>query len=171
MADSNKIPIKEVKKEKMPEKITEKIEKKDRIEKIKEIPLAKSEQAPEVRREQIKQEAIKTIETEGKLSGIVAAAKDSQRQKEREKKIEKVLEKDLEHIYLSMLPEKRKEFKIAGEQTAREINKLLEKAKVKIKKIIGLIRKWLLMIPGVNKFFLEQEAKIKADEIMKIKDS
>jgi len=33
-----------------------------------------------------------------------------------------------------------------------------------------LIKKWLLLIPGVNKYFLEQEAKIKADEIVKMKN-
>jgi len=28
---------------------------------------------------------------------------------------------------------------------------------------------WLKLIPGVNKFFLEQEAKIKTDEVLKLK--
>ena len=75
----------------------------------------------------------------------------------------------MEDIFKEMPPDKRQEFKIAGERTAREINNLLDQAKIKIKKIIGLIRRWLELIPGINKFFLEQEAKIKTDEIMKIK--
>lgn len=89
--------------------------------------------------------------------------------KEREKKIEDILAKDMEKAYLSMSQEKQLEFKREGEKTAREINGLLDKTKVKVKKIISLIKKWLLLIPGVNKFFLEQESKIKADEIFKMK--
>jgi len=90
---------------------------------------------------------------------------------QRQKQIEIVLEKDLENIYLHMPVIKQREFKIKGERTAREINNLLEKTKIKIKKIINLIKKWLSIIPGINKFFLEQEAKIKADEIIKMKNN
>jgi len=87
----------------------------------------------------------------------------------REKQIEDALAKGLDEAFLSMPLQKQREFKKMGEQTAREINNLLDQAKVKIKKIITLIRKWLLIIPGVNKFFIEQESKIKADEIIKLK--
>jgi hypothetical protein len=37
---------------------------------------------------------------------------------------------------------------------------------VSTKKIFVLIRAWLKIIPGVNRFFLEQEAKIKTDKIL-----
>jgi hypothetical protein len=87
----------------------------------------------------------------------------------RQKKIEEVLESDLKDIYLSLSPEERSEFKITGEQTANMINNLIETGKAKIGKIISLIREWLSLIPGVNRFFLEQEAKIKADEILRLK--
>jgi hypothetical protein len=33
---------------------------------------------------------------------------------------------------------------------------------------LKLIREWLLIIPGVNKYFLEQEAKIKTDKIQQL---
>lgn len=88
-------------------------------------------------------------------------------EEERRKKIEKILEKDLEDIYTKMSPEKQMEFAQAGEETSRKINELLGQGRVRVKKIIDLIRKWLSLIPGVNKFFLEQEAKIKTDEIIK----
>jgi hypothetical protein len=88
---------------------------------------------------------------------------------ERRKDIEIAMAKGLEDIYMSLDPAKRAEFKKAGEETAEKINKLLEKTKVKIGQIVNLIRKWLSLLPGVNKFFLEQEAKIRADEVMKIK--
>ncbi len=87
----------------------------------------------------------------------------------RRKDIEKTLSLGLEEIYFSMSPEKRAEFKKMGEDTAFRINKLLEKTKVNLGKVVNLIKKWLALIPGVNKFFLEQEAKIRADEIVKMK--
>ncbi|MDD5032145.1 MAG: hypothetical protein PHR36_03845 [Patescibacteria group bacterium] len=102
----------------------------------------------------------------GGLAGIIASG---QSVKEREKRIEKIMENGLEDIYLSLPADKQREFKLEGEKTMKEINVLLDKVKVNIGKIANLIKKWLSLIPGVNKFFLEQEAKIKADEIMKLK--
>jgi hypothetical protein len=80
------------------------------------------------------------------------------------------LAKDLDEIFINLPPDKRKEFKAAGEETARKINSMLDEAKIKIKKIISLIRDWLKVVPGVNRFFLEQEVKIKTDEILRLKD-
>lgn len=85
--------------------------------------------------------------------------------------VERVLSLDMEKIYLSLTPKKRQEFKIKGEETAKKISRLLTKAKVSIGEIISLIKKWLSIIPGLNKYFLEKEAKIKADEIVKIKSN
>ena len=106
----------------------------------------------------------------GEGGDIVSQGIYNQQQAARTKEIEKVLEKDLGDIYVSLPPEKQKQFRIVGEETAAAINDLFNTGKLKIKKIIDLIRKWLSIIPGVNRFFLEQEAKIKADEIIKIKD-
>jgi hypothetical protein len=89
---------------------------------------------------------------------------------QREKQIENFLAQGLDEIYLNLPLEKKDEFRLRGEETAREINKLMEKTRVHLGKIVSLIKKWLLIIPGVNKFFLEQEAKIKADEIIKLKN-
>jgi len=85
-------------------------------------------------------------------------------------KIEEILSTNLEEIYLKLPDNKKEEFKKTGEKIAQEINVLLSQAKVKIDKIINLIKKWLKIIPGVNKFFLEQEAKIKADKIIKLRN-
>ena len=109
-------------------------------------------------------------ETTGEGGDIISQGIYNQQQEERKKEIEKVLEKDLGDIYVSLPPEKQRQFKIVGEQTADAINDLFNKGKITIKKIVDLIRKWLSLIPGVNKFFLEQEIKIKADEILKIKN-
>lgn len=113
---------------------------------------------------------IKEGETKGELVGMTLTPIAQQQIREQEKKIEKILEENLEEIYLTMPPEKQREFKIAGEQTIRQINNILEKTKFKIKDIINLIKKWLSIIPGMNKFFIEQEAKIKADKIIKLKN-
>jgi hypothetical protein len=86
----------------------------------------------------------------------------------REKQIENFLARGLEDVYLGMPLAKQAEFRRTGEETAKKINKLLAGAKLNIGKIVALISKWLSIIPGVNRYFLEQEAKIKADEIMKL---
>lgn len=85
------------------------------------------------------------------------------------REIEKIMEDGLAEVYLKMNPNQQKIFKEEGEETVSKIEKLLLVAKVKIKSILKLIRDWLLLIPGVNRFFLEQEAKIKCDKILKIK--
>ena len=101
-------------------------------------------------------------------ASIIAAGQTAVETREREKQIEKILEIDLAEAYRSMTPEKQLEFRTVGERTAKEINRLLSEARVQAKKIIELIIEWLKIIPGVSRFFIEQEAKIKADEIMKM---
>ncbi len=81
-------------------------------------------------------------------------------------KIEKILEEDLEEFYFSMPEEKRAEFKAKGEEAASKIEQMVEAGKIVARKILKLIRAWLKLIPGVNKFFLEQAAKIKTDKVM-----
>jgi len=83
--------------------------------------------------------------------------------------IENILEEDIEEIYFSMDQITQQKFKKQGEKTTQEIINLFKNAKATFKKIFKLIFGWLKIIPGVNKFFLEQEAKIKADKILKIK--
>lgn len=83
--------------------------------------------------------------------------------------IEKILEEDLESVYFSLPDENiKRQFKQKGEETALAILDLMAKPKFKAKKIIDLIIGWLKIIPGINKFFLEQEAKIKTDKILKL---
>lgn len=81
-------------------------------------------------------------------------------------KVEKILEKDLGYIYFKMPDDAKMSFKIKGEEISLKIEGMIEAGKVIARKILALIKSWLQIIPGVNKFFVEQEAKIKADEIM-----
>jgi hypothetical protein len=102
--------------------------------------------------------------------GIVQAGNYASTSLKRKKEIEKILEDGLEDVFSDLSPEKQREFGMAGEETAARINELFDTAKVKAKKIIKLIKKWLMILPGINKFFLEQEVKIKTDEILKLKN-
>ncbi|MFH0892747.1 MAG: hypothetical protein V1867_08330 [Candidatus Falkowbacteria bacterium] len=143
------------------------ISEKKEEKKIETLPTPETESgADSQRRQEIAEMVAKTREGEGQLgAGPYGGATPAF--KARQKKIEVILEKDLGDIFAGMTPEKQKEFKLVGEETAAKINELIGRGKVKVKKIIDLIRKWLSLVPGVNKFFLEQEAKIKADEIIK----
>jgi hypothetical protein len=83
--------------------------------------------------------------------------------------IEKILEDDLADAYKELSPLQKQQFKIKGEKTAWEIRRLLKATHIKIKKILRLIFDWLRLLPGINRFFLEQEAKIKTDKIVALK--
>lgn len=83
--------------------------------------------------------------------------------------IEKILSEGLDDLYKDLPDNRKVEFRQKGEETARAVERLLESAKVKIGKVVRLIADWLKMIPGVNKFFLEQESKIKADRLLEYK--
>lgn len=84
--------------------------------------------------------------------------------------IEKIMEAGLSDAFAELSVVQRQEFKIKGEEVAWEIRNILRHTHVKVKKIFKLIFEWLKMLPGINKFFLEKEAKIKTDRIMAIKN-
>lgn len=84
-------------------------------------------------------------------------------------KVEKILESGLKDTYEKLAPIAQQEFKIKGEETASKIRELLGAAKVKVKKIFQLILEWLMLLPNINRFFLEQEAKIKTDKIIELR--
>jgi len=94
----------------------------------------------------------------------VAPAKDKTLQK-----IEDILGEDMTDVFLKLPPDKQKLFKEKGEETASLIKQMIDGAKVNTKKIFDLIKKWLRLIPGINQFFLEQEAKIKTDKILNLR--
>ncbi len=83
--------------------------------------------------------------------------------------VEDILEENLANLYVSLSPAEQINFKKKGDETAGKIINLLATTQATFKKIFNFILMWLKTIPGVNKFFLEQEAKIKADKIMQLK--
>ena len=100
-----------------------------------------------------------------KKTNITIDSPDSIRQKQ----IDDILSEGLNDVFLEMNPNQQKIFKEEGEKTVVKINNILSSAKVKLKNIISLIKSWLKLIPKINPHFLEQEAKIKADKIIKLK--
>jgi hypothetical protein len=85
-------------------------------------------------------------------------------------RIERVLEDNLVDAYLAMAPRQRAAFKLKGEEAAMTLRAMMESTKIQAKRVLKLIWEWLKMIPGVNRFFLEQEAKIKTDRILALHD-
>lgn len=82
------------------------------------------------------------------------------------KEIEEILAEDLEEVYMSLPQSARLKFRVEGEKAAAKIELLIQKTKLAIMEVIKVIREWLLVLPGVNRFFVEQEAKIKADKLI-----
>lgn len=85
------------------------------------------------------------------------------------KNIEGAMANGLEEAYSAMDPATQQRFKQTGEATAIPIEKLLQQSKIQVKKIVELLLRWLRIIPKVNPYYLEQQAKIKADAIVALK--
>jgi hypothetical protein len=85
-------------------------------------------------------------------------------------RIENILSENLDELYLQMTPQQQMAFKQKGEETSNKVQALLREAKVKAKEILNLIKDWLRLLPGINKFFLEQEAKIKTDRLLNLRE-
>lgn len=84
--------------------------------------------------------------------------------------VEHILEEDLGATYSGLDAAHQQMFKDKGEETAQAITQLMSQAKVKVQKIFELIKAWLMVIPGINKWFVIQESKIKVDKIMRLKN-
>lgn len=84
--------------------------------------------------------------------------------------VEKVLEDGIGPFYASLPDDAKPLFKKKGEEAAREIATMVRTLHIQVKRVLQLITQWLKTIPGVNSFFLEQEAKIKTDRIVALAD-
>lgn len=82
------------------------------------------------------------------------------------KEIEEVLSDGLIPLYQSMTPDEQVKFRNAGNVAAAKIEVMVTTFKATAKKIVDIIRVWLLNIPRVNNYFLEQESKLKTDQIL-----
>ncbi|PIS41984.1 MAG: hypothetical protein COT25_00160 [Candidatus Kerfeldbacteria bacterium CG08_land_8_20_14_0_20_42_7] len=80
--------------------------------------------------------------------------------------IENILSEHLDSLYASLPDNQKPLFREKGEETAQKIDTLLKQAKVKVKQILELIITWLSIVPGINKFFIEQQAEIKMNKLI-----
>jgi hypothetical protein len=93
--------------------------------------------------------------------GTEPAAPDDEVMKE----IQTILEEHLDTYYQEFPEEAKGRFLQKGREVAMEIAQMIRAVHLNTKRVLHLIRDWLLTIPGVNKFFLEQEAKVKTDRV------
>lgn len=100
------------------------------------------------------------------VPGAPAVMQKSQLQQD----IENILAEDMKELYLSLSPQQKMRFKQEGEKTAAKIEILLKSVRVKISEIIKLIRAWLMILTGMNKFYLEKEVKIKTEQILELNE-
>jgi len=80
--------------------------------------------------------------------------------------IELILSEDMMEQFKAMSPADQEKFKAKGEETVSKLTVLMQKTAIKAKEVLKLIANWLRFIPHVNKYFLEQESKIKTDKIL-----
>jgi hypothetical protein len=126
-----------------------------KAEQVETLPVEKSGEAqPSVK-------AAKPVSVKTKKAPAIILAKS-----EILKEIENILSEDLEPVYKNLPAALQEQFRKKGEEAATKIEKLISQTRVTVKKILELIYNWLKIIPGVNKFFLEQASKIKTDKIL-----
>lgn len=82
--------------------------------------------------------------------------------------IANVLSEGLTQVYQGMTPQEQQAFRVAGEQAASQIEAMMKGFHATARAVLGIIRQWLRLIPRVNKYFLEQESKIKTDKMMSL---
>ena len=129
-----------------------------------------NEQSVERVHEDNKQDAVKEIDEAPLSSAKTAVASTHSNAPVKHpvlKDVEDLLSEDLTDLYLGLPDDQKLIFKQNGEEVAGKIKTMILLGKIKAKKVFDLIRDWLKIVPGINRFFLEQEVKIKTDKILK----
>jgi len=80
--------------------------------------------------------------------------------------LEGVLEEDLKELFLSLDKSKQQQFKQKGEEIVAWLRVQVATNKLVERQLLDQIHTWLKIVPDVNRFFLEQIAKIKTDKIL-----
>lgn len=80
--------------------------------------------------------------------------------------VEKILEYGLGDYIPDMPEEARERFLKKGGEVASQLSTMVRTLNVQVNLVVTLIKEWLLTIPGVNRYYIEQEAKIKTDQIV-----
>lgn len=143
------------------------------------VPPTPENQEPQkiVEKKEMKIEEEKSEDIESTIQALKRKLKGNKKKKltiplvkdEMTRQVEQIMEEGIADAYRELTVVQQQEFKIKGEETAWKIRELFKKSHLKVKEIFKLLVEWLRMLPGINKFFIEQEAKIKADKILSLK--
>lgn len=94
------------------------------------------------------------------------AAPQARPKTEARTKLEGIMTTGLADMYRTMTPQEQAAFRKRSMETATALEEMMTNFKATARKVAKLIHGWLSSIPRVNRFFLEQETKLKTDEIM-----
>ncbi len=87
------------------------------------------------------------------------------------KDVEGILSDGLGDVYKALPKDRQVIFRQKGEEIANKITDMIIYGKAKAKEVWKLVMEWLGSLPGINKYFLEQEMKIKTDRVMMFAES
>lgn len=87
------------------------------------------------------------------------------------KDVEGILSDGLGEVYKALPKDRQLVFRQKGEEIANKITDMIIYGKAKAKEVWKLVMEWLGSLPGINKYFLEQEMKIKTDRVMMFAES
>lgn len=146
-----------------PEQIAKAAQERARVE---QAPQAEHEKVPQKQEEGFIDETIEALKNKLRKNKK-KTAKLPQRKDNLTIQIEQVMEEGLKDAYQELTPLQKQKFKLKGEEVALKIRSMLNKSRVKVKNVFKLLIEWLKMLPGITSFYAEQEAKIKADSIMR----
>lgn len=82
--------------------------------------------------------------------------------------VQKILEDGLEEAIVTMPEEAKQRFLQKGREIGTIVADMVRQYKVEVKRVLHMLKDWLTTIPGINRFFLEKEAKIKTDRILEL---
>lgn len=82
------------------------------------------------------------------------------------RRIEDILAEGLAKTFQALPPATQAQFKVVGEQTAVRITNEVRHRTPRLERLINAVTAWLRLIPNLNPYYLEQEAKMKVEKIL-----
>ncbi|MBI5466667.1 MAG: hypothetical protein HY975_00415 [Candidatus Kerfeldbacteria bacterium] len=82
------------------------------------------------------------------------------------RRIEDILAEGLEKTFRSLPAAEQSRFKTVGEQAAVRLTSEVKHRTPRLERLIMIVQSWLRLIPNLNPYYLEQEAKIKVEKIL-----
>ena len=87
-----------------------------------------------------------------------------------EQRLRRILSEDMTELMAPLSTDKKQEVQAEGLKAIQKLQLLLRRTHLRFRQVLQLIWHWLKRIPGINRFFLEQEAKKKTEEILEFKE-